>query len=680
MEKPDIESIFRQLYLSELETGTTRALEEYQALFVGYEDAIETQFERMQLAAPVDHEEAGDSESGETLDLERIGHYRIIEQIGRGGQATVYLAEDEKLSRRVALKVLPALGPRSELSLLRLRREAEICSRLDHPGICTVFEAGVDEGMAFIAMEYVRGETLARMVSIERDERSEGDSFHVETDAPRGDAEELVKGARQASAASPPDLDGVNRFVAILERAARALHAAHEAGVIHRDIKPGNVIVGEDDRPVMLDFGLARDLDDGSFTLTQSGEFFGTPLYMSPEQISAHRISLDRRTDIFSLAVTLYECVTAARPFDAPTREGVYQAIMVKDPPSPRKLNPAISRDLGVVLQKALEKDRDRRYATAEEFAHDLERARTMRPVMARPSGPLLRVARWAQRNRQAAGILGVLIFVVMVAGAISWWQGSQIKQLKETQKQKITVEEFEGLLEAIRTNPFINIVAPNATTEAAAALQELGEEGRQVMIRYLSSPKADTRMTAANVLRYQGAPMLVEELTEVACKDPQYEVAALAAHALFNVSGEPARAALKTVVARTDHLPAKVNALWGLCRLGDEESIAMAREFFNDTRHDDNLRYALGSGIFFLSDERLLPFANDVLTSLLDKGTEREAIANLVSLGIRFYKRIGSPEAQAQLEYIAIDPGIAPRIRKEAQEALQGLVIPVSQ
>jgi serine/threonine protein kinase len=674
MDKKTVESIFRQLYLSELETGATRALEEYQALFPGYEEAIEAQFQRMRLAPPVEENAAQPQTASGQLDIERIGHYKLLEEIGRGGQATVYLAEDEQLGRRMALKVMPALGPRSEVSLLRFRREAEICSRLNDPGICTVFEAGIDQGMAFIAMEYVKGKTLSRLLSAAREEDSEAGSFIVDTDAERDAAEAADKSLRRTPPATPPDLKGVRRLVAIVERAARALHAAHEAGVIHRDIKPGNIIVDDEDRPVMLDFGLARDVDAENLSLTQSGEFFGTPLYMSPEQISAHRISLDRRTDIFSLAVTLYECLTARSPFDAATREGVYQAIMAKDPPDPRKFNSAISRDLRVVIQKALEKDRDQRYATAEELADDLERARTMRPVLARPAGPLVRVARWVQRNRQAAGMLGVLILVVVVAGAISLWQESKIQWLKETHKSKMTIEELEGLLENIRTNPFINIIAPNATAEAAIGVRELGAEGREIMVRYLSSPEADTRMTAANVLRHVGGSRMIEELTEVACRDSDIRVAGLASHALLSLTGEQALTSLRRVVSETEHLPAKVNALWGLCRLGDEAAVVTAREFFNDKKQDENLRYALGSGVFFLSDEELLPFADDVLSSLLDKGTERKVIANLVSLAIRFYKRVGTPAAQTRLNQIASDPQVVPDIKREAEEALRAL------
>ncbi|MHC4141627.1 MAG: serine/threonine-protein kinase [Planctomycetota bacterium] len=183
---------------------------------------------------------------------EAFGSYRIVEEIGRGGQGVVYLATDTRLARRVALKVLSSGFLADPRLADRFEREAQAAGRLRHPGICAVHDVGVENGLHFIAMRYVEGQTLAETISAAR----------------RGDGE-------------PWDL---TRALAILERTARAAHAAHEAGVIHRDLKPGNVMVTPQDQPVVLDFGLARD-DQGGAGLTLPGDLFGTPAYMAPEQI-----------------------------------------------------------------------------------------------------------------------------------------------------------------------------------------------------------------------------------------------------------------------------------------------------------------------------------------------------------------------------------------------------------
>jgi serine/threonine protein kinase len=255
---------------------------------------------------------------------DRIGPFRILELVGRGGQGIVYLAEDERLHRKVALKVLTGWGLTSEAALKRFRREAEVASKLDHPGICTVYDAGVEDGVPYIAMRYVEGETLARKLSTARESA--------------GDEATSVVGLLEfeAAASTRPEVDPsptpsgptthaeVMRVVRLVEEAARALHAAHESGVIHRDIKPGNIMVTAASEPVILDFGLARELEGDLPTLTHMGELFGTPAYMSPEQLAHQRIRLDRRTDVWSLGVTLYECLSLRRPFDTPTHEATY--------------------------------------------------------------------------------------------------------------------------------------------------------------------------------------------------------------------------------------------------------------------------------------------------------------------------------------------------------------------
>ena len=348
----------------------------------------------------------------------KIGHYKILREIGRGSQGHVFLAEDIRLARRVALKVLSTSFARSSENLRRFRREAEVASRVDHPGICSVYEAGEADGHHFIAMRYVHGETLAHRLVAQRSSppRADGETV-VLASSPRGEAREENKEAGERDERPAPtvmlDHAEIIKTVHLMERAARALHAAHESGLIHRDIKPGNIMITKEGRPVILDFGLARSEDSDFQSLTQSGDLLGTPAYMSPEQLSSHRVPVDRRTDVYSLGVTLYECVTLNRPFDATSRETLYRKILSAPLADPTRINPKIPRDLKVVIETAVEKDRDRRYKTALELAEDLRRVRLYEPIQARPAGALLRFRRWTQRNPVlATAILGAFLIL----------------------------------------------------------------------------------------------------------------------------------------------------------------------------------------------------------------------------------------------------------------------------
>ena len=213
--------------------------------------------------------------------------------------------------------------------------------------------------------------------------------------------------------------------------------------MIHRDLKPGNIMVDASGEPVVLDFGLARDLEGDGVSITKSGDFLGTPAYMSPEQIASGHIHLDRRSDVYSLGVTLYECLTLKRPFDAPTREGLYQAILSKEPPDPRRLNKAISADLKVVLETALNKDRDRRYVSAEAFADDLKRVRELKPIQAKPISPIGRLVRWGRRNPLVAAMTAA-VFLSLAIGLVA-----TLMQWGRAEKALVRAEESANIATA---------------------------------------------------------------------------------------------------------------------------------------------------------------------------------------------------------------------------------------
>jgi serine/threonine protein kinase/WD40 repeat protein len=401
-------------YAADLEAGRTRTLAEYLARHRGFDAAIAREYLRLRGEdhAHATPHAAPDSAPVAEADERRIGHYRMIRELGRGGQGSVWLAEDVRFARKVALKVLASrFESVSEDRRARFRREAEVIARLEHPGICPIYDADIDCDTPWIAMRLVEGQTLAQLLTDARAAVSEGRTFaQLGADAPDS----------ELTTSWPPHstLD-VHRTLLLFERAARALHAAHEAGVIHRDFKPGNVIVTPDGKPVVLDFGLAREVGTESAQLTESGEIFGTPAYMSPEQLRGASDELDRRTDVYSLGVALYESLTLVRPFETQNnRAALFAAIQFEPAADPRALNAALTLDVKVVLDTALEKDRARRYATALELAEDLRRIREYEPIRARPAGMVLRFGRWTRRHPALAGALGVLVvsFVVTVA------------------------------------------------------------------------------------------------------------------------------------------------------------------------------------------------------------------------------------------------------------------------
>jgi len=310
----------------------------------------------------------------------RFGKYVRTEKLGSGGMGEVWKALDTELNRWVALKFLKADDPKD---LARFKREAQMAASLSHPNIAAVYEVGEIEGRQYIAMQCVDGLTM--------------DAF------PRKDRALLVRLCRDA---------------------ARALDHAHRHRVIHRDIKPGNLMVEQTDdgwRVVVLDFGLARPLE-GGVKLSMSGSIGGTAAYMSPEQARGAR--LDKRADVYSLGATLYEVLTGRPPFEGESAYDVLKAIENSDPPRPRKLDPQIHRDLETIVLKCLEKDRNRRYDGARELAEDLDRFLAHEPIQARPPSTLYRLRMNLAKRKAyvaAAGVALAAVAALIVAWTVHW-------------------------------------------------------------------------------------------------------------------------------------------------------------------------------------------------------------------------------------------------------------------
>jgi formylglycine-generating enzyme required for sulfatase activity len=325
---------------------------------------------------------------------QRLGDYRLGQEVGRGGMGVVYEARQISLDRRVALKVLAAHLTLHPTAIARFKREALTAARLEHSGIVKVFGVGSEGETHYFAMELVEGASL----------------------------DKLIERERQRAAGTPPlalELS-VEQRVAILAAVADALAFAHESGVVHRDVKPSNILVRENGTPVLTDFGLAREEDLPA--MTASGAFAGSPYYVAPEQALGRRDQIDGRTDVFALGVTAYELLTLHRPFEGESTREVLERVIMREPPDPRRYVHDLPRDLCAVLFKAMEKQREQRYASMRAFAADLHAFLGGQPVSARPVTRLERARRWLRREPllAAAGLGSIAVLVVSLGVALA--------------------------------------------------------------------------------------------------------------------------------------------------------------------------------------------------------------------------------------------------------------------
>ncbi len=366
----------------------------------------------------------------------RLGDFEILREIGRGGMGIVYEARQLSLNRQVALKVLSGALGLSSKAVARFHLEAEAAAKLHHTNIVPIYATGEVGGTHYYAMELIDGPSLDRVIREQRGgEPRPAPVPDLTATAP------FVDGATPSTPASshtsstlgsgPGYFDTVARRLA---EVADALDYAHKQAVIHRDIKPSNLLLSPDGRLSINDFGLARMLEQPGVTLT--GEFVGTPAYMSPEQIAAGRAPLDHRTDIYSLGATLYELLTLRPPFIAQHRDQIIALIMHKEPPPPRRLNRKVPVDLETICLKAMEKDPDRRYQTAGAMADDLRRFVNRFAIAARRASPLVKLAKFAGRHKLGVTAAAVMALLTVAAafGAYKYW-GAQTELSAEQQR-----------------------------------------------------------------------------------------------------------------------------------------------------------------------------------------------------------------------------------------------------
>src|SRR5438874_3312467 len=298
--------------------------------------------------------------------LGELGDYELLGEVGRGGQGVVFCARQKSLNRTVALKVINLGQWASKAHLKRFRLEAEAAARLEHPGIVPIHEVGERDGSCYFSMKFVEG----------------------------GQLDEVVR--REAMP--------IRRAVEFIAKVARIVYYAHEHGILHRDIKPGNILLDAKGEPHLTDFGLAR-LAESESTVTLTMESLGTPSYMAPEQAAGNNTNLTRATDVYGLGAVLYQLLTSHPPFAGRTTYDTIKLLLETEPRQPRLWNAKVDRDLSTICLKCLEKDPQRRYSSALALAEDLERWLKHEPIQARRTGMFGRGKKWLQRNPTVAGI-----------------------------------------------------------------------------------------------------------------------------------------------------------------------------------------------------------------------------------------------------------------------------------
>lgn len=335
--------------------------------------------------------------------LGELGDYELLEEIGRGGQGVVFRARQKTLNRTVALKVISLGQWASKAHLKRFRREAEAAASLDHAGIVPIYEVGERDGSCYFSMKFIEG----------------------------GQLDEVVRRAPMS----------IRQAAELIAKVARTVHYAHEHGILHRDIKPGNVLLDAKGEPHLTDFGLARLVETES-TVTRTLEVLGTPSYMAPEQAVGNNAGVSSATDMYGLGAVLYQLLTDHPPFAGGTTYETIKLLLDTEPRQPRLLNPKIDRDLSTICLKCLEKDPKRRYASALVLAEDLEHWLKHEPIQARRIGIVTRGRKWVQRNPSSALLVASLFALTVAAGWIVW----KSELIRHPVTNGIAVLPFENL------------------------------------------------------------------------------------------------------------------------------------------------------------------------------------------------------------------------------------------
>jgi serine/threonine protein kinase/Flp pilus assembly protein TadD len=397
-----------------------------------------------------------------------FGDYQIIEEIGRGGQGVVYRARQKSLNRTVALKVIGLGKWSSTPHLKRFRHEAEAAASLEHPQIVPIYEIGERDGSCYFSMKFVEGGRLDEVAQTE------------------------PMSARRAAE--------------LLVKIARTVQFAHEHGILHRDIKPGNILLDKNGEPHLTDFGLARLIEQES-TITNSFDVLGTPSYMAPEQAVGNNAAISSVTDVYGLGAVLYQLLTGQPPFAGGTTYETIKLLLDTEPRQPRQLNPKIDRDLSTICLKCLEKDPRLRYSSALALAEDLERWLKHEPIQARRTGVFTRGRKWARRNPARALLTASLVALAAASGWILW-KSQLIRQpitMSPPPEKTIAVLPFENFSDDKENSCFAAGIQDDVLT-SLAQIHDLKVISRTSVMAYQKRGERNMRgisqeLGVANVL-----------------------------------------------------------------------------------------------------------------------------------------------------------------------------------
>src|SRR6266487_947142 len=353
------------------------------------------------------------------------GDYELLEEVGRGGQGVVFRARQKSHNRTVALKVISLGQWASKAHVKRFRLEAEAAARLEHPGIVPIHEVGERDGSCYFSMKFVEG----------------------------GQVDEVIRRTPIS----------IRQAAELIAKVARTVHYAHEHGILHRDIKPGNILLDQKGEPHLTDFGLARLVETES-TVTRTMEVLGTPSYMAAEQAVGNNAAISSATDVYGLGAVLYQLLTGQPPFAGGTTYETIKLLLDTEPRQPRLLNPKVDRDLSTICLKCLEKDPKRRYSSALALAEDLERWLKHEPIDARRAGIFARGRKWVRRNPTSALLAASLL---AFAAAVGWniWKSELIHRPVTT---GIAVLPFENLSGQKERGTFVDGVQDDILTKLA--------------------------------------------------------------------------------------------------------------------------------------------------------------------------------------------------------------------